>query len=216
MNTKHDFTVDVLIFTIEDDKLKIVLVKRGNEPFKGMWAIPGGFVEEHESLEEAALRQLYEETGFKDVYLEQLYTFGDPNRDPRGKIITIAYFALIPSESIKLKSYSHVTQAMWFPARKLPKLAFDHHKIVGYAIERLKNKIEYSNIVHGLLPDKFRLSDLQRVYEVILGHNLDKRNFRKRMLSLGLLRPTGEKELEGAHRPAMLYEFKTKEIIFFD
>lgn len=216
MYTKHAVTVDVLIFTIQDNRLKIILVKRGIKPFKGMWAIPGGFVKEEEGLDDAAFREMAEETGVKDVYLEQLYSFGDPKRDPRGRVITVAYFALIPSDPIKLKATADVTEAEWFPVNKLPKLAFDHKKIIDYAIERLKNKIEYSNIAHGLLPNRFRLSELQKVYEIILGHKLDKRNFRKKMLSLGLLKETGERELEGAHRPAMLYQFKTKDIIFLD
>ena len=195
MNTKQpadnfsrpSVTVDVLIFTIQESLLKIALIKRGVEPFKNMWAIPGGFVHLDESLEEAAKRELAEEAGVKDVYLEQLYTFGDPK-----------------------------SEARWFSTADLPKLAFDHKQILDYALERLRLKIQYSNIAYGLLPKKFRLSDLQRVYEIILGQRQDKRNFRKRMLSLGLLKETGEKELEGAHRPAMLYQFKTKDIIFID
>lgn len=209
-------TVDVLVFTIQNDLLKIALVKRGIEPFLDMWAIPGGFIRKGETLEDAAIRELAEETGVKNVYLEQLYTFGDPKRDPRGRVITVSYFALIPSESIKFKPTTDVTQAKWFEANNLPALSFDHKKIIDYALERLRAKIEYSNIVHGLLPKKFSLSKLQKVYEVILGEKLDKRNFRKKMSSLALLTPTGEKELKGAYRPAMLYQFKTKHTIFFD
>ncbi len=222
MNTnKIDFkrpsvTVDILIFTIQDGTLKIVLVKRGVEPFKNTWAIPGGFVHLDESLEDAARRELQEEAGLKNVYLEQLYTFGDPKRDPRERVITVAYFALIPSENINLKAATDVVDAQWFPIGELPKLAFDHNQIIKYALERLENKIEYSNIAQALLPKKFRLSKLQKIYEIILGKKLDKRNFLKKILSLNLLESTGEKELEGAHRPAMLYKFKTKKIIFFD
>lgn len=209
-------TVDVLVFTIQNELLKITLVKRGVKPFLGMWAIPGGFIRKGETLEDAAIRELAEETGVKNVYLEQLYTFGDPKRDPRGRVVTVSYFALIPSDSIKFKPTTDVTQAEWFEIDNLPALAFDHKKIVDYALERLRSKIEYSNIVHGLLPKKFRLSTLQKVYEVILAEKLDKRNFIKKMSSLGLLISTGEKELKGAHRPAMLYQFKTKHTIFFD
>lgn len=216
MDTKPRVTVDTLIFTIQDDQLKIASVKRAVEPFKDMWAIPGGFVLDGESLEDAAIREMAEETGVKNVYLEQLYTFGDPGRDPRGRVITVAYFALVPSEQIKLKATTDVSDVKWVSVKELPALAFDHKKIIDYAVNRLKNKIEYSNIVHGLLPNKFRLSELQKVYEIILGHTLDKRNFRKRMLSLGLLKATGDREIEGAHRPAMLYQFKTKEVVFFD
>lgn len=213
---KPSVTVDVLIFTVQEGDLKIILVKRAIEPYKGSWAIPGGFVRKNESLEDAALRELSEETGVKDVYLEQLYTFGDPKRDPRGRVVTVAYFALMPAEHLELKGTTDVSAAKWFPVNELPKLAFDHQQIVEYALERLRTKIQYSNITHGLMPDEFRLSELQSVYESILGEKLDKRNFRKKILSLGLLSPTGKMEVEGAHRPAMLYKFKTKEIILWD
>lgn len=213
---KPSVTVDVLIFTVQENKLKIILVKRAIEPFKGSWAIPGGFVRKNESLEEAALRELSEETGVRDVYLEQLYSFGDPKRDPRGRVITVSFLALLPSENLKLKGSTDVTDAKWFALDELPTLAFDHKKIVEYAIGRLRTKIQYSNITHGLMPEEFRLSELQSVYESILNEKLDKRNFRKKILSLGLLKPTGKMEVEGAHRPAMLYKFKTKETVLFD
>lgn len=209
-------TVDVLIFTIKNERLQILLVKRGIEPFKNSWALPGGFVRMNESLEEAAIRELSEETGVRSVYLEQLYTFGDPKRDPRTRVITVSYFALIPSEKIKLHSSTDVSDASWFLISNLPGLAFDHKKIIQTGVTRLKNKAGYSNIGYGLLPEKFRLSELQKTYEAILGHPLDKRNFRKRMSSLGFLEATGQKEMEGAHRPAMLHRFKTKEVVFFD
>lgn len=209
-------TVDVLIFTVANKSLKILLVKRGVDPFKGVWALPGGFVGSKEPLEQAAQRELMQETGVANVYLEQLYTFGAPDRDPRERVITVSYFALIPSKNISLRATTDVTEASWFNVSQLPKLAFDHKKIIDYGAERLKSKIGYSNIVYGLLPQKFRLSELQEVYEVILNQKLDKRNFRKRMLSLGLLKPTGQKVVEGAHRPAMLYQFKTREVVLFD
>lgn len=209
-------TVDVLIFTIEDSALKILLVKRANEPYVGQWAIPGGFVNEHESLEEAAKRILIDKTGVSDVYLEQLYTFGEPKRDPRGRVITVSYFALIPFQDLQNINNDKVSEVSWFDTKKTPVLAFDHSKILEYALSRLKTKAGYSNIVYGLLPDKFKLSDLQKVYEIILGQPLDKRNFRKRMLGTELLAETGEKQQNGAHRPAMLYEFKKKEVVFFD
>lgn len=215
---KHEnplVTVDILILTVEKDSLKIILIKRNKEPFKNAWAIPGGFIEKNETLEQAALRELMEETGVKNIYLEQLYTFGDPKRDPRGRVVTVAYFALIPSNKIRLSFSADAAQARWFSTGNLPNLAFDHEKIISYALDRIRSKIEYSNIVYGLLPKKFRLSRLQKIYEIILGKKLDKRNFRKRMLSLGLLKATGQKERDGAHRPAMLYQFITKEIIFF-
>lgn len=208
-------TVDVLIFTIQDNDLKIILIKRGIEPFKEMWAIPGGFVNINESLEDAAVRELVQETGVKDVYLEQLYTFGDPKRDPRTRVITVAYFAFISSTNVELSPSTDAKQAKWFSVKIMPELAFDHKKIIEYALERVRNKIEYSNIVYGLLSKQFCLSDLQKVYEIILDKKLDKRNFRKKILTLGLLKSTGKKETEGAHRPAELYEFKKREVIFF-
>jgi len=213
---KPSVTVDLLIFTILDSELRILLVKRAAWPYENSWAIPGGFVRMDESLENAAKRELHEETGVTDVYLEQLYTFGEPDRDPRTRVITVAYIALIDSESRTLRASSDVSEAQWFSVKKLPALAFDHSTIVEYGLNRLRSKLEYSNIAYGLLPTEFRLSELQRVYEVILDRPIDKRNFRKKILSLGFLDSTGEKEISGAHRPAMLYRFNKKEIIFFE
>lgn len=209
-------TVDILVFTIEDSELKVLLIKRAIKPFKDEWALPGGFIKMNESLEDAALRELVEETGVKNVYLEQLYTFGDPGRDPRTRVITISYFALVPSAKLDLKASTDAADVAWFPIKKLPQLAFDHKIIIDYAMNRLKSKIEYSNIVYGLLLPKFRLSELQKVYEVILSKKMDKRNFRKWILSLGLLESTGEKDTDGAHRPAELFKFKKREPIMFD
>ena len=209
-------TVDVLVFTIVGDELKILLVKRAAWPYENFWALPGGFVQMNESLEQAAIRELREETGVSDVYLEQLYTFGDPGRDPRTRVITVAYIVLITADALELKAGSDAGEAQWFPVKKIPALAFDHQKIVEYGLNRLRSKLEYSNISYRLLSTEFRLSELQKVYEVILDRQLDKRNFRKKILSLGLLEATGEKEISGAHRPAMLYRFNKKEIVFFD
>ena len=213
---KPSVTVDLLIFTIKDGELQIVLVKRGGEPFKGSWALPGGFVRIDESVDAAAKRELAEETGLRDVYLEQLFTFGEVDRDPRTRVITVSYFALTPSYQIKLEASTDVTEAKLFPVRKMPELAFDHRMIIEAGLERLRNKVQYSSIVYGLMPDQFRLSDLQKVYELILGTPVDKRNFRKKMASLGLLEDTGKMEVEGAHRPAKLYKFKKKDVVFFD
>jgi 8-oxo-dGTP diphosphatase len=201
-------TVDVLIFTIAEDKLKVALIKRGLPPFQNSWAIPGGFVHIEESLEEAARREIEEEAGVSDVFLEQLYTFGNPARDPRARVITVAYYALVPSERIKLAASTDAQEASWFVVDELPPLAFDHTLILEHAVNRLKSKLEYSNIAYALLPPKFRLSDLQKVYEIILGRKLDKRNFRKKMLSLDLLEATRQVDAGGAHRPAQLYRFK--------
>jgi len=208
---KPSVTVDIVIFTIKDNDLKILLVKRGIEPFKNMWAIPGGFVRIEESLEEAAKRELEEETSVRADYLEQLYTFGEVNRDPRGRVITVAYFALIKSEKIsKLKATADVIEAKWFSAFKLPKLAFDHEKILEYAIKRLRWKFEYTTVVFSLLPEKFSLTELQKIYEIIFDKKFDKRNFRKKILSLNIIEKTKERQKNVSNRPPQLYKFKKK------
>jgi 8-oxo-dGTP diphosphatase len=210
-------TVDLVIFTVSAGKLDVLLVKRAEEPFAGFWSIPGGFLQKGESLEEAALRIMGEKTGVQEVYLEQLYTFGRPDRDPRARIITVTYFALIPWKKLPQPASKKVTDLAWHSVDDLPgQLAFDHQEILNYAARRLRAKAGYSNIVYELLPESFRLSDLQKMYETIIGEKLDKRNFRKRMLATGLLQETGRKDLIGAHRPAMLYQFKKREIVFFD
>lgn len=198
-------TVDVVIFTIQDGVLKVLLVKRLVEPFIGQFAIPGGFVHEDEDLEEAALRELKEETGVADVYLEQLYSFGKPDRDPRGRVITVAYFALISADRT-LKAGTDAAEAAWFPMDDLPPLAFDHATILNYALERLRNKLEYTTVGFQLLPEKFTLTELQEVYSAILGKKLDKRNFRRKMSILKILKPLPEYR-RGGQRPAQLYRF---------
>jgi len=200
-------TVDIIIFTIQEKKLKVLLVKRGIEPFKGMWAIPGGFVRINESLEEAAERELKEETGVEADYLEQLYTFGDVKRDPRGRVITVVYFALIKPEKINLKASTDAFEAKWFSVNNLPKLAFDHAKILKYALKRLRWKFEYTTTAFSLLPKKFTLTQLQEIYEIVLGKKFDKRNFRKKILSLKILKKSG-KEKNVSHRPSQLYSLK--------
>ncbi|MBV9865145.1 MAG: NUDIX domain-containing protein [Abitibacteriaceae bacterium] len=214
-NQRPAVTVDVLVFTVMDDQLMVALIKRGIAPYKGSWAIPGGFVHLDESLEEAARREIEEEAGVTDVFLEQLYTFGNPKRDPRMRVVTVAYYALVPGNRITLAAATDAAEASWFPVSKLPPLAFDHQDIMQCAIERLKSKLEYSNIAYSLLPPRFRLSDLQKVYEVILGTPLDKRNFRKKILSLNLVEATGKMDTGGAHRPAQLYRFKKRKMIVF-
>jgi 8-oxo-dGTP diphosphatase len=222
MNTNYEgyeqpgVTVDLVLFTVEQDSLKVMLVKRAEAPFWGYWSLPGGFLKIGESLEEAALRILEEKTGVKEVYLEQLYTFGDPERDPRARVVTVTYFALIPWKNLGRPESKKITDVIWHSTSQLPRLAFDHKEIINYAVQRLRAKAGYSNIVYGLLPDRFRLSDLQKIYEIILNKDLDKRNFRKRMLASGLLEETGVKDIAGAHRPAMLYHFKKMEIAFLD
>ncbi len=198
--------VDIVIFTIHSGELRVLLVKRGIAPFAGQFAIPGGFVLENESLDQAALRELKEETGVGDVYLEQLYSFGDPGRDPRGRVITIAYYALISADRSPLVAGTDAADAQWCAVRELPNLAFDHRKILDYALERLRNKLEYTTVGFQLLPSRFSLTELQEVYEAILGKNLDKRNFRRKLALLKVLRPTREYR-HGGRRPARLYEF---------
>ena len=199
-------TVDIVIFTIRDERLHVLLVKRGIPPFAGRWAIPGGFVLEDESLEDAALRELREETGVADVYLEQLYSFGDPARDPRGRVVTIAYYALISADRALPVAGTDVAEARWCAVENLPELAFDHRKIIDYAIERLRNKLEYTTVGFQLLPATFTLSELQAVYQAILGRRLDKRNFRRKLAILGILSPTRQVR-RGVGKPARLYRF---------
>jgi 8-oxo-dGTP diphosphatase len=200
-------TVDVVMMSLRQRDLQVLLVKRRAWPYEGMWAIPGGFVNIDESLETAAKRELQEETGVQDVYLEQLYTFGDPGRDPRTRVITVVYFALLDSERLQVKAGDDAVNVQWFSVYHLPPLAFDHSKILNYTLDRLRGKLEYTTIAFNLLPEQFTLRELQRVYEIILHRKLDKRNFRKKVLSTGILEDTGAKKMEGTHRPARLYRF---------
>lgn len=222
MNTKYPryeqvaITVGLVILTVSGDTLKVMLVKRVEEPFEDGWSLPGGFLKRREALGNAALRVLKEKAGVEDVYVEQLYTFGDLERDPRARVITVAYFALIPWKELAPPPSDKVSDLMWTPVNRLPKLAFDHKEIVIYAVQRLRAKAGYSNIVYALMPRQFRLSELQKMYEIIMDKQLDKRNFRKRMLASGLLHETGRKDIAGAHRPAMLYRFKKMEIALLD
>src|SRR5688572_16009689 len=200
-------TVDIVIFTIRDRRLQVLLIRRLAKPFANKYALPGGFVLEKESVEAAAVRELREETGIDKVYLEQLYTFGEPNRDPRGRVISVAYYALVNSQQFQLKARQRVSEASWFPVKKLPPLAFDHQRIVDYALERLRNKINYTTVGFQLLARQFTLTELQSAYEVLLGRRLDKRNFRRKMLQLGILKGTREFKAHGRQRPARLYTF---------
>jgi 8-oxo-dGTP diphosphatase len=200
-------TVDVLMMSLRQKDLQTLLIKRRSWPFENMWAIPGGFVNTDESLEEAAKRELQEKTGMQDVYLEQLYTFGNPGRDPRARVITVVYFALLDAERLQVRMAADTADLDWFSVYDLPSLAFDHKEIVEYALNRLRNKLDYTTIAFNLLPEQFTLRELQSVYEIILHKRLDKRNFRKKVLSTGILEDTGAKKMEGTHRPARLYRF---------
>jgi len=204
---KPSVTVDIVIFTIEGNELKVLLVKRNVEPFKDKWAIPGGFVRIDESIEEAAKRELQEETNVKDVYLEQLYTFGDPKRDPRGRVITISYIALVNSNSMNLKASTDVSEVKLFSVSKLPTLAFDHKKIFDYGLKRLRWKFEYTTVAFSMLPKEFSLSQVQKIYEIVFNKEFDKRNFAKKILSLDILEERGIKR-DVSHRPPMLYSLK--------
>jgi ADP-ribose pyrophosphatase YjhB (NUDIX family) len=202
--------VDLVIFTIRDGALHALLIERALPPFEGRWALPGGFILRGESLADAALRELGEETGVRNVYLEQLYTFGDPDRDPRGRVVSVAYYALVSADRTPLSAGSDASAARWWPVADHPPLAFDHREILAYAVERLRNKLEYTTVGFQLLPPKFTLTQLQQVYEAILGRALDKRNFRRKMDLLGILSPLKEWAREGRSRPAQLFTFSAK------
>lgn len=201
-------TVDVVLFTIRDDDLKALLIQRGQEPFEGSWALPGGFVGIGESLRRAAWRELREETGVHAGYMEQLHTFGRPGRDPRERVITVAYLALLPSDRLKAAAASDAKAAKLFSLKNLPDLAFDHANILRRGHERLKEKLDDSVIALQLLPVAFTHSELRRVYELVLGVMLDKRNFRKKISALDVIEATGEEKRAGPHRPAKLYRVK--------
>jgi 8-oxo-dGTP diphosphatase len=200
-------TVDAVVFGYDDADLKVLLIQRNGAPFRGRWALPGGFVEIDESLEDAVLRELEEETGITRLYLEQLYTFGAPKRDPRERVISVAYYALVKLTHHAVRAASDARNVAWFPVADLPALAFDHEEVLDVALRRLKAKIRYEPVGFELLPAKFPLSELQRLYETILEQPLDKRNFRKKILSMGLLADTDEIQQDVAHRAARLYRF---------
>lgn len=205
--TAPALTVDCVVFGVDAEDLKVLLIRRAIEPFTGEWALPGGFVREGESLDEAARRELGEETGLSRVYVEQLYSFGDPGRDPRGHVVTVAYFALVRLRDHSVRAATDARDAAWFRVSELPELAFDHARILDVARERLRNKVRYQPIGFELLPERFTLGQLQHLYETVLERPLDKRNFRKKLLSMDLLVDTDEVERGVAWRPAKLYAF---------
>lgn len=201
-------STDIVVFTILQDALHLLLVERAYDPFKGHMALPGGFVLPDEDLDTCARRELEEETGAKGFYLEQLYTFGAPRRDPRGRVVTVAYFALIRANQVQIQPGSDAAGATWAAVSKLPKLAFDHDDIVAAARERLAAKLDYTPLAFQLLPDRFTIREVQAVYETILGRELDRRNFYKKILATGDLVETSERRIEGRHRPATVYRLK--------
>ena len=200
--------VDVIVFTVREETLQVLLVQLKTPSYTDMWAFPGGLVPHGESTEVAATRCLFETTGVKDVYLEQLYTFSNPSRDPRGHVVSVAYVALVNRAHMSLRVPGKCVNIDWFPVTTPPTLAYDHTEMLEYALQRLRWKLEYTNIVYSLLPRDFTLTELQRVYETILDRPLDKRNFRKKMLSLGMLHASPRMIKVGAHRPARLYRFR--------
>ncbi len=202
--------VDVVIFTIADGALQALLVEVKSGRFAGRWAFPGGLVPVGEAPEATATRELLAQTGIADVYLEQLRTFGDPGRDPQGHVVSVAYFALVASKGEAQADNPKYRRMQWVPVRGLPSLAYDHNQLAACALGRLQSKLAYTNIVYSLLPREFTLGELQEIYEVILGRQLDRRNFRKKILALGLLRPL-RCHRRGPHRPAQLYAFTRRE-----
>lgn len=201
-------TVDVVIFTLIARELHVLLVRRKRWPHEGMWAIPGGFVQLDESLEAAARRELAEETGVRDIYLEQLYTFGDPRRDPRTRVISVAYIALVQADKQKLRVSEESSDVRWFPVARLPgALAFDHDTILATALARLRSKLEYTTLAFELLPEVFSILELKQVYQQILGEELDKGNFYRKIKDANVLEDTGMRR-EGRGRPTTLYRFR--------
>lgn len=201
-------TIDCVVFGLdEEETLKVLLIQRDIDPFQGRWALPGGFVHWDESLETAARRELAEETGLSNIFLEQLYTFGEPGRDPRTRVITVAYYALVNLLDHPVTAASDARNAAWFAIDDFPHLAFDHERIIETALERLRGKIRYMPIGFELLPRKFTLRQLQQLYEKILDRRLDKRNFRKKILKMNIIEELDEIEQDVAHRAARLYRF---------
>jgi 8-oxo-dGTP diphosphatase len=202
--------VDVAVFTVRAGSLHVLLAQARSGPFAGWWALPGGRVGEEESLDDAAARELPVPTAARDVYLEQLYTFGQPRRDPRGRVVSVAYVGLVADpERVSGAPPGKYAGVAWHAVSRLPQLAYDHAAVVRLAVTRLRAKLQYTNLAYTLLPPSFTLGELQSLYEAILGRKLDRRNFRRRVLSLGLLRPL-RRMRRGAHRPAALYAFRSR------
>jgi 8-oxo-dGTP diphosphatase len=204
-------TVDCVVFGLDDEDLKVLLIRRDLPPFENKWALPGGFVRINETLDEAARRELQEETSLERVFLEQLYTFGGIDRDPRERVITVAYYALVRLSDHRVQAATDARDAVWFAMDDLPPLAFDHDQILETAHQRLQGKVRYQPIGFELLPPKFTLTQLQKLYEIVLGRVLDKRNFRKKIQGMGILEELDEVEKDVAHRAARLYRFDKKE-----
>jgi 8-oxo-dGTP diphosphatase len=206
--------VDCVVFGLAERQLQVMLIKRGIPPFQDQWALPGGFVLADESLDDAARRELWEETGIQKVFLEQLYTFGRVDRDPRGRVVSVAYYALIDRSRQIIRASTDASHAQWFAVPELPSLAFDHDQIFQTAMARLRGKVRYEPIGFELLPPKFTLTELQHLYELILGKQLDKRNFRKKILSMGVLTRLEVQETVGRGRASQLFSFNQQKYKF--
>lgn len=201
-------SVDVAVFTVTDGRLAVVLIRRAAWPHAGKWALPGGFVGIDESLKRAAWRELREETGLKAGFLEQLGAFGRPDRDPRERVITVVYIAMVAAERVELAAGSDASDARLFCLDELPELAFDHARILRHATERLRERLDTAAVARRLMPERFTLPELQRACEAVGGAQIDKRNFRKKLAALDLVEPTGELRRDGAHRPAQLFRVR--------
>lgn len=213
MTVQHiSIAVDGIIFTLHEWSLKILLIQRLIEPYRHMWALPGWFVLDHETLDEAISRELQEETNVTNAYLEQLYTFSGVQRDPRHRVISCAYMALMSYDDMTISAGSDAQDAQLFDIADLPALAFDHQDIISYALQRLRYKLEYTNAAQFLLPAEFTLTELHQLYEIVLKTTLDIRNFKKKILKLDILQPTGKTIIRWVHRPAMLYRFTTHKL----
>ena len=202
-------SIDCVLFGFDGGELKILLIERNEEPFKDWWALPGNLVGETESVDQSASRILYELTGLADIYMEQYYTFGEVNRHPQGRVISVAYYAMfrLGGEKALKPLTSYAKNAQWINIKELPKLAFDHQHIFNKGLEKIKRRIKHLPIAFELLPEKFTLTQVQNVYELILGKKLDKRNFRKKILSFGVLKELKEKQKGVSFRAATLYKF---------
>jgi len=222
MSSRHPSTQDIkvaadaAIFTVRDGRLEVLLIRMKKKPFTGAWALPGGLLGDRETSEAAARRILSTQTGVTEAHLEQLATFDAVDRDPLGRVVSVAWMALVPSEGVTLRTTEKYADVAWHPVSKLPALAYDHREVAMTAIARLRARLGYTNIVWSLLPETFTLAELQDVYEAILGETQDKRNFRKRILAAKLLKATGKEERSGAHRPAALYRFAKKGLHYVD
>ena len=217
-STKQDIKVatDAVIFTVRRGELMALLIQMKKVPYAGKWAVPGGIIGQAETSEQAARRILTTQTGVSDAHLEQLATFDDPKRDKLRRVISVAYVALVASEKVILKTTEKYAEVRWWPTSKLPPLAYDHKDMVAVGVSRLQAKLEYTNVAWSLLPAQFTLTELQEIYEIILGRPVDKRNFRRRVLDLGIVVGTGTKRMGGAHRPAELYAFKKRKMEYID